>query len=190
MRILTVVLSLILAFGAPSAMAQDAGMPDVIPAKTVTDNADVGATHPAVRLTPDKSEIINLDGEAFTIIVGNPVHLSVLADSSRRLVLVPQAPGSTHFTVLDQNGDVLMQRHVIVASPKKNYVRVRRACNADSEGCANTSVYYCPDMCHEIALPVEATEAEGTAAGGEGGAEDIDPNATEELTGGTAPLDE
>ncbi|MBK7361953.1 MAG: hypothetical protein IPJ01_06550 [Micavibrio sp.] len=44
-----------------------------------------------------------------------------------------------------------MQRHVIVASPKEKYVRIRKSC-ASSKGCQPTQVYYCPDMCHEIIL--------------------------------------
>lgn len=161
---------------------------DIIPAKTVSDGeeaTEVGATHPAVQITPDKSEIINLDQDAFTIVVGNPAHLNVLADSARRLVLVPQAPGATYFTVLGEQGNVIMQRHVIIASPKKNYVRVRRSCTGDAEVCAPTSVYYCPDMCHEIALPVVSeSDGAGSAAGGQDGIEEIDPEASNELTGG------
>jgi hypothetical protein len=110
------------------------------------------STHPPVRLTPDKSELVRLDSDAVSIIVGNPAHLSVLADSSKTLVLVPKAPGATYFTVLDAQGEVIMQRHAIVASPKKQYVRVRKSCaKSGDDNCQATQVFYCPDMCHEIA---------------------------------------
>lgn len=177
----------------PHAQAQDNAAIDVIPAKSVSpesEEAEIGATHPAIQITPDKSEIVSLDQDAFTIVVGNPAHLNVLADSARRLVLVPQAPGATHFTVLGENGNVIMQRHVIVASPKKNYVRVRRSCAAGADGCASTSVYYCPDMCHEIALPVSAETGESAGGGAAEGIEEIDPEANAELTGGVEPIDE
>lgn len=119
-------------------------------------------THQLVRLTPDKSELIRLDAEAASIIVGNPAHINVIADSSKTLVLVPRIPGATHFTVLGKDGEVIMQRHVIVASPKEDYVRIKRTCNDDVENCQNTSVFFCPDMCHEIgiATPEQAEKAD------------------------------
>lgn len=115
-------------------------------------------THTIVRLTPDKSELIRLENEAASIIVGNPAHVNVIADSSKTLVIVPRLPGATHFTVLGKKGQVIMQRHVIVASPKEDYVRIKRTCSGDDE-CAKTSVFYCPDMCHEIAVEGQTEEA-------------------------------
>lgn len=109
-------------------------------------------THPPIRLTPDKSEIINLDQAAGSIIIGNPNHLSILADSASRLILVPRAPGASYFTILDRSGNIIMQRHAIIASPKKKYVRIRRSCANASDDCQETKVFYCPDMCHEIKI--------------------------------------
>ena len=95
---------------------------DILPAKSLsTDQLSSinpnAPTHPEVRLTPDKSEILKLDAEASTVIVGNPAHVSILVENTKTLVLVPKAEGATYFTVLDANGAVIMQRHVIVASP-------------------------------------------------------------------------
>lgn len=108
-------------------------------------------THPMLRLTPDKSEIVNLDKPVKTVVVGNENNMQVFLDSSRRLVLVPRLPGATYFTALDEGGNVVMQRHVIVASPKDKYVRIRRTCAMSTGNCASIQTYYCPDMCHEIA---------------------------------------
>ncbi len=113
-------------------------------------------THDAIKLTPDKSEVIKLDRPASTVIVGNPSHVSVLADSSNTIILVARAPGATHFAALDADGEVIMARHVIVASPQKKYMRVRRSC-ATTENCQTTQMYYCPDMCHEILLDTGET---------------------------------
>ena len=112
-------------------------------------------THPALKLTPDKSELVRLDEPAASIIVGNPNHLNVLADTSQTLVLVPRAPGATHFTILNQSGQVIMQRHVIIGAGnvKEKYLRVRRSCaGLEADECTQTSVFYCPDMCHEIII--------------------------------------
>ena len=133
----------------------------LFPSKTITVDEDIEQTHPMVRLTPEQSKIIKLSKDAVSVIVGNPAHLSVLLDTPRVLVLVPRIPGASHFTVLDSRGNVMMQRHVIVASPKEKYVRIRRSCRADAEGCLRTSVYYCPDICHDIAViqPQQETES-------------------------------
>jgi len=136
---------------------------DILPAKTTkTDTPtynDAYDTHPPLKISPDKSELIRLDKEAGSIIVGSPSHLSVLADSAKTLVLVPQLPGATYVTILDKQGEILMQRHVIIGSPKKKYVRIRKSCNADQEGCESTQVYYCPDMCHKVNVAQEASES-------------------------------
>ncbi len=157
--------AILMVFALTPALAQDnVQNVDILPALTVSDDIDLPAdseeTHPPVRLTPDKSELIRLDREAVTIIVGNPEHVSVLADTSKTLVLVPQLPGATHFTVLDSHGEVIMQRHVIIASPKERYVRIRRSCaGASSDECQETSMFFCPDMCHEINVKKELSEA-------------------------------
>lgn len=148
-------------------------------------------THPLVRLTPDKSELIRLDTPAKSIIVGNPAHLSVLMENTRTLVLVPRDPGATSLMVLGENGRVIMQRHVIVASPKEKYVRIRRSCAAVPGGadCPETSVYYCPGMCHPVAiLGSESGGAEmGTnvSAGGASGGNLSEQN-IQQLQGATA----
>ncbi len=134
---------------------------DILPAKSVQADdgypVDINApTHPALKITPDKSELVKLDANVSSVIVGNPNHISVLADNSRTLIVVARAPGATYFTALDEDGNVIMQRHVLVASPDpdKKYIRVRKPCNSKDKTCKTTQVYYCPDMCHEILLNV------------------------------------
>ncbi len=143
---------------------------NILPAKSLsTDQLSVidpeEPTHPELRLTPDKSEIVRLDAEAGTVIVGNPNHISVMADNTRTLIVVPKMPGATYFTVMDNKGNVIMQRHVIVASPKEKYVRIRKSCvTAEDPNCQTTQVYYCPDMCHEIITSTGGDESGSAAA--------------------------
>lgn len=121
----------------------------LMPAKSyetvVSENA------PAIYLTMDKSELVRLNNSAASVIVGNPNHASVLMDSPQLLVVVPKAPGATYFSVLDQSGKIILQRHIVVAAPKENYIRVRAAMCGDDE-CSKTENYYCETngMCHEI----------------------------------------
>jgi Flp pilus assembly secretin CpaC len=134
----------------PGQPAQDL-MPPVTAQSAVTPTETIDSeTHPSLNLSPDKSELVRLDREASSVIIGNSSHVAVVLDTPRLAVVIPRSPGATYFTVLDKDGNVIMQRHVIVAAPKKNYVRVRRSCSGDAANCQATSVYFCPDMCHEI----------------------------------------
>lgn len=118
--------------------------------------------YPMIRLTPDKPQIVRLSRDATNIVVGNDAHLNVIPDTSRTLVLVPRLPGATYFEVLDAQSNVIMGRHVIVAAPKQDYVRVRRACTSEMDDCTRYSVFFCPDMCHEVNVMQEETASEKT----------------------------
>ncbi|MGE4313699.1 MAG: pilus assembly protein N-terminal domain-containing protein [Pseudobdellovibrionaceae bacterium] len=108
--------------------------------------------YPDLSLTPDKPYVLTIDADASNIIVGNTDHLEVVPDSTRRMVLVPRKPGTTYLQIVDDAGNLIMERHVIigVAKPAERYVRIRRSCNGDSKNCESTSVYYCPGMCHRM----------------------------------------
>lgn len=161
---LTLAISLMMVAAPSQANAQAAvnnKTGDVMDMPTMTDTQVESMTHPILRITPDKSEMVKLQQEAASVIVGNPNHLSVLLDTPNTLVVVPRAEGASHFTVLGKDGSVLMQRHVIVGAAKENYVRIRRSCSPSDRGCQPTSVYFCPDMCHEV--------KENTQGSGRGG---------------------
>lgn len=123
--------------------------------------SDEIVTHAPLRLTPDRSEIVRLDSKIGSVIVGNPAHLNIIPESATTIIVVPRAPGASFFTILDENGEVVMQRHAIIAAPKEKYVRIRRSCAGNE--CQPTSVYYCPDMCHEIQVSGEKSEGSGNA---------------------------
>lgn len=162
------IFALILTFGlatAAPAWAQDSApatkdlMPPVTEQTTGKELQSLdNETHPPLKLTPDKSQLVKLDKEAASVIVGNPAHLAVMLDTPTLAVAIPRSAGATYMSVVDKDGNVIMQRHVIVASPKENYVRVRRSCANTGNSrtpCQPTSVYFCPDMCHEIQAGAE-----------------------------------
>ncbi len=144
-----------IAFSAP-AYAQDGG--DIMPPQaTATSGASASlapddATHPPLRLTPDKSEMLRLSTDAASIVIGNESNVQILMDSPKRLIVVPREPGATFFTILDKEGGVIMQRHAIVASPKEKYLRIRRSCRTAGAACEETSIYYCPGICHDVKI--------------------------------------
>lgn len=119
-----------------------------------------GETSAPIRLTPDKTGLVHLSRNAVNVVVGNLSTLRIIPDTNRNLLLVPKEPGATFFRAIDEDGNVIMQRHVIVAAPEKEYIRIRRSCNTNSsvtgrpqeDTCKEYSVYYCPDMCHEVGV--------------------------------------
>ena len=166
---------------------------DIIPAgdieKTdITLPIDRADTDPPLKLTPDRSELVRLPTDAGAIIIGNPDHVSILADSAKTLIFIPKAPGSTYVTILDMDGNLIMQRHILVASPKpeEKYVRIRRTCAGAEDGCQETQIYYCPDMCHQIRMSSSTAEEDttgGAMAGGLGGVAEATPEGSPAPTG-------
>jgi len=107
--------------------------------------------YPILNMTQDKSEMITLKNEAASVVVGNPNHISVFLDTPNTLIVVPRKAGASHFSVIGKDGNIIMQRHVVVGAAKENYVRIRRSCNANSgANCQKTSTYFCPGTCHEV----------------------------------------
>jgi len=128
-------------------------------ADNTADTDTLNTTHPILNLTPDKSQMVKLFAPAASVLVGNPNHVNVMLDTPDTLVVIPRAQGASYFTVIGKDGSILMQRHVIVGvtaqnEEKQNYVRIRRSCGNSTSGrpCAPTSVYFCPDSCHEVSL--------------------------------------
>lgn len=191
--------------------APDVENPPVIPAATLSGVAPLDETQlieanepeildevkdaaetPPLRLTPDKPHIVNLDRNAVNILVGNGDHLRAVPDTNKTVVLIPKRPGSTYFQAVDAQGKIIMQRHVIVAAPQSQYIRVRRACVNGDQNCREFTVYHCPDMCHEVSVvnaenaqsPVapEAPTAAGTAPNAAPVMMDPAPSATPVVT--------
>ena len=103
-----------------------------------------------LRLTSNKNALLKLDQDAVSVIVNNPEHASVMLDTPRLLIVIPHQPGATSFTVLDANGNSIMQKDVIVTNVQEKYVRIRRMCASGDSSCADNAYFYCPDGCYEV----------------------------------------
>lgn len=169
---------------------------DVVPPQTTTIAGELPAgQYPILRLTPDKINVMRLDRDAVNVIVGNASHLLAVMETPRQVLLVPRQPGATHFQVLDARGNTIMERSVIVAAPKQDYIRVRRACATKNGGsCEEFSIFYCPDMCHTVNVTQKShtgTAAEvpmGTASsGGESAADSGGGGSTEMINDQPVP---
>jgi len=138
------------------------------PPETATADTAAVVDDSLIRLTPDRTKLLRLDQDAASVIVTNPAHASVALESQRLLVIMPRAPGTTAFTVLNRDGQVILEKSIIVTAAESKYVRVRRICDG-AEGCVESAFYYCPDGCYEV-TPVPAMDGpmEVPDAGGSG----------------------
>lgn len=118
-----------------------------------------GNAMPPLQLTPDKPAILKLEQDVANIIIGNEKNISVMPDTARSVVVIPRQPGATSFSLIGTDGSIIMERTVIVASPRQDYIRVRRACPPNKPDCVPYSMYYCPDMCHEVFVPHDPATA-------------------------------
>lgn len=109
----------------------------------------------AINVSPDKPEIVNLNVEAASIIVGSPRFASVTLDTPETLLIIPRAVGATSLTVLNNRGEIVLERQIVVGAPKDQYVRIRRACPADLSGCVASQTYYCDNGCSDVSLDTE-----------------------------------
>lgn len=132
----------------------------IVPALESVDAAE----EPPIRISPDKPEIIHLSKDAVNVLVGSDENLRAIPDTNRTIILIPKKPGATFFKAIDADGHIIAQRHVIIGGPvgKSKYIRIRRACVNGADGCKEYSVYYCPDVCHEVNVIQDAKK--GTAA--------------------------
>lgn len=117
-----------------------------------------------LNVAPDKPEILRLDEEASSVIVGSPKYASVTLDSPTTLLIMPRAQGSTSLTVLNKRGEIIMERRLIVGGPQDDYVRIRRACTPSMQGCVPSQLYYCPDGCSDVSLGDEGSRPIGRQA--------------------------
>lgn len=134
----------------PSVTEDDLKSAPVVDELAASDSAEIAP----LKISPDKPEIIKLDRDVVNILVGNEDTLKAIPDSKRTVILIPKAAGATYFKAIDADGKIIMQRHVIVGTSDNSnkYLRIRRACASGDTACKPYSVYYCPDMCHEVSM--------------------------------------
>lgn len=113
----------------------------------------------------DGPAIVRLDADAASVIVGNPAHASVALDDSRTVMVNAGAPGMTRLVVIGKEGQVILDRRVIVdASGAGNgadedgenngkFINVKNACINSDGVCQPNNVFYCVEgeKCHSVA---------------------------------------
>lgn len=217
-RLFTGLLLAAVLFVAPHAQAQDASNSKAIP-QTVEELKEMSNPAPkkpyervrslrvpavkhsvvveekTIRVSPSESKTVSLSRDAASVIVANPMHATVFLDSPRMLVIMPRAPGATEITVLDDQGEVVLNKGILVSGAGDNHVRVRRICDAVSDNgtkqdCERDTIYYCPDgNCEKVVVepPIFKVQKSGGEAdyysaetGGKLSTQDVDSGMVQE----------
>lgn len=153
---------------------QAAGTPSAPVASTVTTTSTSSSTNAArvkprdaIRLTPDRTEVVRLEQDAASVVVTNPAHAQVMLETPRLLLVMPRQPGSTSLFVLDKDGNSIFERDIIISGSTKPYVRIRKSCNDNAGNCNADTYFYCPDGCYEVGTvaPSDGTPEVPPAAG-------------------------
>jgi hypothetical protein len=128
----------------------------------------VQASEETIIIGAEGPAIIKLEQDAASVIIGNPAHAQASMLDARTVILSPAAPGATSFSVMNKDGEVFLQKFVVVNAPKSEFMRINRVCaNAGEGGCEPVSVYYCPKGCHEMQVSGVDSEAGGPSGGDE-----------------------
>ena len=100
----------------------------------ITDNDSSGmrvvetsANDDVINMVADRPLVLKLDQDVANILIGNDLFLNIFPDSRRTLILMPVQPGATYFRAIDADGNTIVEKRVIVAAKKQNYVLVWHA---------------------------------------------------------------
>jgi hypothetical protein len=101
-----------------------------------------GASQPALPASRDivvdfdQATMLRLERPAAEVVVGNPSIADVSIQNSKVLVLTGKSFGETNLIVLDPQGQVIVNRRVVVAQPRSGYVTVYHGTNRVTLHCA------------------------------------------------------
>jgi hypothetical protein len=101
-----------------------------------------GAAQPVLSATRDievlidQATMLRLERSAAEIVVGNPSIADVAVQSGKVLVLTGKSFGETNLIVLDAQGEVIINRRVVVEEPSGGYVTVYRGTSRETLHCS------------------------------------------------------
>jgi hypothetical protein len=84
----------------------------------------------------DQATMLRLERSAAEIVVGNPSIADVAVQSGKVLVLTGKSFGQTNLIVLDAQGEVIINRRVVVEEPSGGYVTVYRGTSRETLHCS------------------------------------------------------
>jgi hypothetical protein len=104
----------------------------LVPASAFAAPAPTGGTIP---VNIDQAKLIRLPERAATIVVGNPLVADITLQPGGVIIVTGKSYGATNFVAMDRNGEVLVDRIILVESPADRIVTVYRGIERESYSC-------------------------------------------------------
>lgn len=105
-------------------------------ALTIASIQPVPASARDIEVLIDQALIVRLERPAAGIVVGNPSIADVAVQSGDTLVLTGKSFGETNLIVTDTQGQILVNRRVVVQEPDGGFVTVYRGVKRETYHCA------------------------------------------------------
>ncbi|WP_375412721.1 pilus assembly protein N-terminal domain-containing protein [uncultured Bradyrhizobium sp.] len=83
----------------------------------------------------DQAKLVRLPERAATIIVGNPLIADITLQPGGIIIVTGKSYGATNFVAMDRNGEVLVDRIIMVESAADPIVTVYRGVERESYSC-------------------------------------------------------
>jgi hypothetical protein len=83
----------------------------------------------------DQAKLIRLPERAATIVVGNPLVADITLQPGGIIIVTGKSYGATNFVAMDRNGEVLVERIILVESAADPIVTVHRGIERESYSC-------------------------------------------------------
>lgn len=84
----------------------------------------------------DHAKVIKLEQEAQSIIIGNPHVVDATVQDNQTLILTGKSFGTTNLIALNENGDTVYNKNVVVQTHGENLVRIYRRAERQTLACA------------------------------------------------------
>lgn len=130
-----------------------------------------------IHVLMDQALMVRLERAAAEIVVGNPSIADVAVQSGNRLVLTGKSFGETNLIVTDTQGQLLLNRRVVVQEPDGGFVTVYRGTKRETFHCSPNCetplvIGDTPDHFDAIAKEIRIKQSIGqSSAEGTGGGE-------------------
>src|SRR3954471_1010130 len=104
----------------------------LVPALAFAAPAPTGGTIP---VNIDQAKLIRLPERAATIVIGNPLVADITLQPGGIIVVTGKSYGATNFVAMGRNGEVLLDRIILVESAADPIVTVYRGIERESYSC-------------------------------------------------------
>ena len=119
-------------------IAQFKKMPALLLLSTITALPFTGTVHSSelIRVFMNHARILKFDAPVSSVIVGNAEVADVTVSDPQTVILTGKSYGSTNLVILDQEGDAVVDKKIVVSVDEENSIRVFRQVERSVLTCA------------------------------------------------------